>query len=107
MDGDGGGESNDNNATNKWKGMKKMITANSIDQDNRSEEDDDDDVSDDDSVDMAEEIIDEIDEQLNSDELKHFMLHFHKGIYMTMSLKRQLKLTNFKVHTTFGRQSIC
>jgi len=92
-------------ATNKWKGMKKMITANSIDQDNRSEEDDDDD----DSVDMAEEIIDEIDEQLNSDELKHFMLHFHKGIYMTMSLKRQLKLTNFnfKVHTTFGRQSIC
>ena len=49
----------------------------------------------DESVDMAEEIIDEIDEQLNSDKLKHFMLHFHKGIYDD-ELEKAMEFTKFQ-----------
>jgi cobalamin biosynthesis protein CobT len=97
MDSDGGGESNDSNDDEQMEGDEE--NDNSIDEDNRSNdddnnesedndsdgsededndfsEDDDDDVSDDESVDTN-----EIDEQLNSDDLKHFMLQFHKGTY--------------------------
>jgi len=87
IDSDGGGESNDNNDVEQMEGDEENDSR--IDEDNdeseddysNESEDDHNDVSDSESVDMAEEIIDEIDEQLSSDDLKHFMLHFHKGTY--------------------------
>jgi len=85
-----------------------MITANSIDEDNRSEDDDDedeseddgdevsDDVSDDDSVDMAEEIIDEIDEQLNSDELLSTSCFISTKAFSDDELEKAIEIDKFQ-----------